>query len=517
MVQILTSPAYSLKDFRLLPGFADEKVREVSLKTRLCRRGESYLFLSLPFLSAAMKAVTGVKMATSLAELGGTSVIPLGLSIEEQCRKVRQVKQHKAGFQTDLIAFSPSHTLGEVNETIEKTAYTTFPVTDTGVFHGRLLGVITDKDFDSRFDLDLKVYDRMKKDVRAGIEVEDLKEANRLMIRYGHGFLPILSREGSLLSVVFKKDLDKHIRYPDATVDDQKRLCVGAAVSTHPEDRHRVEELVEAEVDFLVIDSSNGFTGYQTRTIEWMKKNFQTPVIGGNVVTAAAFQRLADAGADGVKVGIGIGSGCITQEVKAIGRGQATAIMEIAEARNHYAERDRYVPIIGDGGISSPADIAVALALGANCVMMGNLFARLSESPGKVHHIHGKTVKEYWMEGSLRAHNHRRYDLTRDGFFEEGINGFVPYQGSIYDYLPVSKKQLEATITAIGASDLDEFHQLAVLERQSPRAQTDGRIHDMIRSDDPCTCPAGDPAISSINTTWGIEKTEDRYACSSRA
>ena len=485
MKQLLSKPAYSLKDFRLLPGYTDENcgVQDVSLETRLCCQGDSYILLDLPFLSAAMQAVTDVKMATALAELGGVGVVPLGDSIEEQCGKVKNVKHCKAGFQTDIITFSPSQTLAEVKEVIEKTTFTTFPVTDTGIFHGKLLGIVTDKDFDPRYDLGLTVNARMKKKVQVGIEVEDLKEANRLMIQYGHGFLPILSREGTLQSVVFKKDLDKHIKYPHATVDAQKRLRVGAAVSTHAEDRERIQELVEIETDFLVIDSSDGFTVYQKRTIEWIKKKFETPVIGGNVVTANAFQMLADAGVDGIKVGLGTGSGCITQEVKATGRGQATAIMEVAEARDIYAKGNRYIPLIADGGINSPADIAIALAMGANTVMMGNFFARFSESPGRTHTIDGKMVKEYWMEGSLRAHNYRRYSLTGKRFFEEGINGFVPYVGSIYDFLPVSRKQLEATLSNTGASTIEDFHKLAVLELQSPLAQRDGQVHSMILAD----------------------------------
>ncbi len=479
--------AYSLKDFRLLPGYTKENcgIGNVSIKSRLCRDGGEYIFLDLPFLSAAMSAVTGVEMATALAELGGIGVIPAGGSIEEQIEKVRTVKHYKAGFQTDIITFSPSHVLAEVKEVIEKTNFTTFPVTDTGLFHGKLLGLITDKDFDPRYDLDLRINDRMKKNVQSGIEVEDLKEANRLMIQYGHGFLPVISREGTLQSVVFKRDLDKHIKYPNATVDSQKRLRVGAAVSTHPEDRDRIRELIEAETDFIVIDSSDGFTVYQQRTIEWTKKDFNIPIIAGNVVTSEAFRLIAGAGADGIKVGIGAGSGCITQEVKAIGRGQATAIMEVAKARDKYAEGKEYLPIIADGGITSPADIAIALAMGADTVMMGNYFARFTESPGEIHTIEGKPAKEYWMEGSMRGHNLRRYEQTRSTFFEEGIDGFVPYVGSIYDFLPLSRKRLEATFSSTGASTIDEFHKLAVLELQSPLARIDGQVHDMMQANIP--------------------------------
>ncbi len=482
MKEILTTPAYSLKDFRLLPGYTEENNNngDISLQTRLCCHGNSYISMELPFMSAAMQSVTGVELATALAELGGVGVLPSDRLIEDQCRKVKTVKQYKAGFQTDIITLSPSCPLANLKEMMEDTSYSIFPVTDTGVFHGKLLGVITDKDFDPRFDLELSVGERMRKNVQTGVEVEDLKEANRLMIEYGHGFLPIVSQEGTLQSVVFKKDLDKHIKHPHATVDSQKRLRVGAAVTTHIDDRERIRELVENEVDFLVIDSSDGFTAYQKQTIEWIKKNFEVPVIGGNIVTVEGFDMLAAAGVDGVKVGMGIGSGCITQEAKATGRGQATTILEVVRARDAYAKTNRYLPIIADGSISTPAEIAVALALGADSVMMGNFFAQFTESLGAIHNLNGKTVKEYWMEGSNKGLNYRRYRQDSNTFFEEGISGFVPYAGSIYDSLPISRQRLKATLSTVGTASIADFHKNAILEIQSPSAHQDSQVHNMI-------------------------------------
>jgi IMP dehydrogenase len=487
MEKTISNPAYSLKDFRLLPGYTTEKcgLGEISLRSRLCSRGEDYIFLDLPFISAAMQSVTGIQLATALAELGGVGVIPLGNSIEAQCMKVRKVKQYKAGFQTDIICFSPSQKLLEVQKTIEKNGFNTFPVTDNGLFHGRFVGIITDKYFDSRFDLDKTVEDRMKIDPQVGIDVHDLKEANRLMIKFGHGFLPVISIEGTLQAVVFKKDLDKHIKFPDATVDDQKRLRVGAAVSTHSEDRDRVAELIENGVDFLVIDASDGFTVYQKNMIEWIKQTYQIPVIGGNVVDGKAFDKLVEAGADGIKVGMGIGSGCITQEVRATGRGQATALIEVVKSRDYYAEDNRYIPVIADGGISCPSDIAIALAIGADCVMMGNFFARLDESPGRTHLVNGKKLKEYWMEGSLIGHNYRRYQKNSSSFFEEGVHGFVPSEGSIYDILPVARKRLISTLSTAGVSNMDEFHEWSVIELQSRHAIEDSRVHNMVMRDIP--------------------------------
>jgi IMP dehydrogenase len=484
MKRFIATPAYSLSDFRILPGHTTQQssVGNVSLRTRLCSKGDDFIYIELPFVSAAMQAVTSVELATALAELGGVGVLPVSEPIETQCGKLRQIKQYKAGFQTDILTYSPSERLAVVKSTIDDTGYSIFPVTDNGLFHGKLLGVITDKDFDPRFDLELAVADRMKEDVQVGVDVDDLKEANHLMIQFGHGFLPIVSREGTLQSVVFKRDLDKHIQHPHASVDCEKRLCVGGAVSTHPEDRERARALDENDVDFFVIDSSDGFSVYQEEMLWWLKKNVDAPAIGGNVVTVEGFEMLADAGADGVKVGMGIGSGCITQEVKATGRGQATALLEIVSARDAYAEKGRYIPIIADGGVSTPAGIAIALAMGADTVMMGNYFARMSESPGSIHHIDGQPMKAYWMEGSLRAKNLRRYDHRPGTYFEEGIDGYVPYAGSIYDVLPVAAQRLKATLSTAGAATMDDFHRQAILELQSAAALGDSSVHNMVRA-----------------------------------
>lgn len=370
MKKFIQEPAYSLKDFRLLPGYTHEEceVRDISLRSPLCRDKEDFIMLDLPFLSAAMQSVTSVRLATALAELGGVGVIPLGNSIEEQCRKVESVKQYKTGF-------------------------------------------------------------------------------------------------------------------PRPTADARNMLRVGAAVSTHPEDRERITELIKTGVDFIVIDASDGFTIYQSSTIEWIKENHRIPVIGGNVITDRAFDTLVKAGADAVKVGMGAGSGCITQDVKGTGRGQATAIMEVVKARDAFAASNRYIPVIADGGISSPADIAIALALGADSVMMGNFFARFNESHGREFEINGKKVKEYWMEGSIKGHNDRRYQHSMDNFFEEGVSGFVPLEGSIYDLLPISRKRLVSTFRSIGAASMDDFHRLSVLELQSSMAQFDGRVHGMVQFD----------------------------------
>jgi len=322
----------------------------------------------------------------------------------------------------------------------------------------------------------------MKTDIQFGVDIQDLKAANDLMIQFGRGFLPIVSQDGVLQSAVFKKDLDKHLKHPSESIDDQKRLLVGAAISTHPEDRERVLALGESEVDVLVIDASDGHTEYQRQMLEFVKSNSQIPIIGGNVVTSEGFNFLIEADADAIKVGMGIGSGCTTQEVKATGRGQGTTLLDIAAARDGLAqEKGTYIPLIADGGISGPADMSVALALGADALMMGNFFARYTESAGNlVRNAAGEIVKEYWMEGSMRAFNMRRYAQIKETFFEEGISGYVPHVGSVYDKLPTTIQMLRATLATSGCRTIDDLHANAVLEMQSPSALMDSQLHDIV-------------------------------------
>ena len=484
MAKVLNAPSHSLKEFRILPGYtpADGNAPNVSLQTRLCRSGADHICLHTPFLSAAMQAVTGAEMAIGLAQLGGIGILPVSQPIEEQCAKISQVKRFKGGFQTDIMTLAPEQPISAVIDIINTTGYTTFPVTNSGQFHDKLIGIITDKDFDPRRDHECKVADRMKPEVQFGVDIQDLKAANDLMIQFGRGFLPIVSQDGVLQSAVFKKDLDKHLKHPSESIDAKKRLLVGAAISTHPEDRERVLALGESEVDVLVIDASDGHTEYQRQMLEFVKSNSQIPVIGGNVVTSEGFKFLIEAGADAIKVGMGIGSGCTTQEVKATGRGQGTTLLDIVAARDGLAqEQGTYIPLIADGGISGPADMSVALALGADSLMMGNFFARYTESAGNlVRNAAGEIVKEYWMEGSMRAFNMRRYAQIKETFFEEGISGYVPHVGSVYDKLPTTIQMLRATLATAGCRTIDDLHANAVLEMQSPSALMDSQLHDIV-------------------------------------
>ncbi len=486
MSKVLDRPSHSLREFRILPGYTppDGNALNIDLTTRLCRRGDDFLRLHTPFLTAAMQAVTGTEMAIAIAQLGGIGILPVSQTIEEQSEKIGRVKRFKAGFQTNITTLSPRQAIADVIRIMEEMGYSTFPVTDSGEFHGKLLGVITDKDFDVRRDHALSVGERMRTDIQYGVDISDLKEANQLMIKFGRGFLPIVDADGILQSAVFKRDLDKHLLHPNESIDAKKRLLVGAAVSTHPEDRERVHCLVEHDVDVLVVDASDGHTHYQRQMVEWIKSTCEVPVVAGNVVTARGFEFLAETGADAVKVGMGIGSGCTTQEVKATGRGQGSALLGICPARDRHADATgAYLPLIADGGISSPAEMSVALALGANALMMGNFFARYTESAGNLmRNAAGEIVKEYWMEGSAKARNHRRYAQLKDLFFEEGITGHVPHLGSIFDKLPLVLQILRSTLATAGCRSVDELHERAVLEMQSPTALRDSGIHDMMPS-----------------------------------
>lgn len=484
MAKVLDSPSHSLREFRILPGYTppDGNALNVQLTTRLCRKGDDFLWLHTPFLTAAMQAVTGTEMAIAIAQLGGIGILPVSQTIDEQADKIGGVKRFKAGFQTNITTLSPRHTIADVIDIIDHKGYTTFPVTDSGEFHGKLLGVITDKDFDVRRDHAITVEERMRTDVQYGVNISDLKAANQLMIKFGRGFLPIVDDDGMLQTAVFKKDLDKHLQHPNESIDQKKRLLVGAAVSTHPEDRERVQCLIEQEVDVLVVDASDGHTQFQRQMVEWIKSTCDVPVVAGNVVTARGFEFLVEAGADGVKVGMGIGSGCTTQEVKATGRGQGSTLLDIIPVRDAHVEASgQYIPIIADGGISGPADMSVALALGADALMMGNFFARYTESAGNLmRNAAGEIVKEYWMEGSEKARNHRRYAQLKDLFFEEGITGYVPHLGSVSEKLPVVLQILRSTFATAGCRTIDELHEKAILEMQSPSALHDSDIHDMV-------------------------------------
>lgn len=486
--KIIMEPSLSLREFRLLTGLTtQEKVAsKVSLKTRLCSipgKKRDFIELNLPFMSAAMQAVTGRRLSIALAQHGGIGVLPCSIPADEQAQKIRDIKRFKAGFHDDVICVKMDTLLKEVAAIVEEKGYNTFPVTDTGRMGGRFLGVIRDKEFDPKSDSGKNVRNFVSKHyvtARAGITLD---EANKKMVKHGSSHLYVLDTSNRLRYVVFKKDLLRHIEFPEGSVDSKRRYLVGAAVSTHPKDRERVDAVIDAGADVIFIDSSDGFSVFQKEMLGYIRSRSRNiPVIGGNVITREGFRHLADAGFNGVKIGMGIGSGCITQEQKGTGRGQATALIEIARERDSLMKaKGAYIPIISDGGIANSSHMVISLALGADSVMMGRFFAGFTESASQLRqHPKLGPLKEYWMEASSRARNYGRYDTSKDFFFEEGVEGFVQHVGSIYDNLRQTTLKIKSAMSNAGCGSVSEFHKKAVVELQSIASIQDGGIHDII-------------------------------------
>lgn len=427
--------------------------------------------INIPVVSACMQSVSGTRLAISLARQGGLAFVFCSQPVETQAEMVRQVKAHKAGFVQSDSNTRADTTLADVIELMRRTGHSTVPVTDDGTASGHLEGIITDQDFwEYEDDLSATVGEHMTPigDVIFGREGISLTEANRLLHQHKKDCLPILSQDGRLTALVFKKDYEDHRRHPLELLDDSKRLCVGAAVNTHDYET-RVPALVNAGADVLCFDSSDGFTEYQMEGIRWIRENYGEIVIGGgNVVSAEGFDFLVEeGGVDFIKVGIGGGSICITREQKGIGRGQASALLEVVRRRDEYhAETGRYIPICSDGGLANDTQIVVALAMGADFVMMGRYFAMTEESPTPKTSINGQIYKPYWGEGTRRAQNWQRYSDemgTRDLMFEEGVDAYVPLVGPVSEVLETTLYKLRSTMVNVGSDSLDEFKERAIL------------------------------------------------------
>ncbi|MBU0595065.1 IMP dehydrogenase [Candidatus Bipolaricaulota bacterium] len=475
-------PSRTLTEFRLLPGLTtdDTSIEQISLKTPLVRApdGES-LLLHVPVVAAAMQAVSGSRMGIELARLGGVAFVYCSQPIGQQAAMVARIKGHKAGF-VEPKTVSPDMTLRELDALRREGGFTTFPVVTAD---GKLLGLITRRDYDVRAHADQPVSERMIPRVQldVGIDIPDLETANELLIEGHRAVLPIVDRDDHLRYLVFRKDIEDHLDNPHQVVDGRKRLVAVAAINTR-DHRERVPALVEAGVDVLSIDSSDGHSAYQRETIEWVRTNHpKLPVIGGNVITGEGFDYLAASGAGAVKVGMGGGSICITQEQKGTGRGLATAIINVVAARDRRtAETGEYVPVIADGGVVNSKDVVIALALGADAVMMGRYFARMDESPTEKLQINGRVMKPYWGEGSARARewSPSRY---RHAAFVEGVEGFVEYAGKLRDNLPELASKIRAAMASCGCATIRDLHENAVLELVSGLAIREGNVHDIIQ------------------------------------
>ncbi len=497
MAKILEDISRTFNEFLLLPNLTDERCipNNVSLKTPLVKfkKGEeSKISLNIPMVSAIMQSVSGEKMAISLAREGGCSFIYGAQSIESQAEMVRNVKKYKAGFITSDSNVKLDTTLREVLALIDRTGHSTVMITDNGEPNGKFLGLVTDKDYRiSRANLEDKIemYMVPKEKIVYANKGITLHEANDIIWENKISCLPVLDTNGNLDSLVFRKDYESDKENPYSLLDDNKRFIVGAGINTR-DYAQRIPALVEAGVDVICMDSSDGYSIWQKNTIDWVREHYGDSVkIGaGNVVDKEGFYYLAEAGADFIKVGVGGGSICITRETKGIGRGQASALIDVVEARNEYFERTGiYIPICSDGGIVHDHHITLALAMGADFVMMGRYFARFDESPTRKLKINGTFVKEYWGEGSNRARNWQRYDMGGEAknklAFEEGVDSYIPYAGPLKDNVEITISKIKSTMCNCGSITIPELHEKARFTLVSNVSIKEGQAHDVILKD----------------------------------
>ncbi|MFC2034791.1 IMP dehydrogenase [Chloroflexota bacterium] len=493
MAYYYDEPSRTFSEYLLIPNLTskDCSPESVDLRTPIAKYSQDEtppLEINIPISSAIMQAVSDDRLAIALARCGGVSFIYQSQPIEEQADMVRRVKNFKAGFVVSDSNVTTNLTLSDVLTLKERTGHSTIAVTENGSPTGRLLGVVTSQDYRlTRTSLDTKVEALMTpvSQLVVGNKSSTLHDANNLIWNNKLDYLPIVDERNHLLYIVFRKDYEDHKDNPLQIQDDEKRLIVGAGINTKDYEI-RVPTLVEAGVDILCVDSSDGFTQWQRDTIHFIKEKYgvSVKVGGGNIVDREGFLFLAKSGADFVKVGIGTGSICTTSQVKAIGRGQATAIREVDHARDeYYQETGTYIPICSDGGVVDDYHITLALAMGANFVMMGRYFARFDESPTPQVKLGEHYVKEYWGEGSNRAKNWQRYDLGGEDIlaFEEGVDAYVPYAGALKENIESTLVRIRAAISNSGASELKEFHDKARLELVSKMSFREGNVHDIIQ------------------------------------
>ena len=496
MAYFYEEPSRTFSEYLLVPGYSSKDCipANVSLKTPVVkyRKGqeEPALSMNIPLVSAVMQAVSGDQMGIALAREGGISFIFGSQSVESQAAMVRKVKKFKAGFVPSDSNIRPDQTLKDILDLKEKSGHSTVAVTDDGTSDGKLLGLVTSRDYRiSRMSLDEKVENFMTPFEKL-IWAKDgitLSEANDIIWDNKLNSLPIVDSNQRLTGFVFRKDYVAHKEYPNELLDEQKSLIVGAGINTR-DFAQRVPALVEAGVDILVIDSSEGYSEWQKITIEWIREHYgDTVKVGaGNVVDKEGFRFLAESGADFVKVGIGGGSICITRETKGIGRGQATALIDVCAARDEYFEETGiYVPVCSDGGIVYDYHMTLALAMGADFLMLGRYFARFDESPSARVNINGNYLKEYWGEGSNRARNWQRYDLGGDSklSFEEGVDSYVPYAGSLKDNVSMTLAKIRSTMCNCGALSIEELQKNSKITLVSATSIVEGGAHDVILKD----------------------------------
>ena len=492
MAYYYPEPSHTFSEYLLVPGYTSEECipDRVSLKTPLVkyRKGteEPAISLNIPLTSAVMQSVSNDTLAIALAKEGGISFIFGSQTIESQAEMVRKVKNYKAGFVVSASNLTPEATLADVLALKAKNGFSTVAVTEDGTATGKLLGIVTSRDYRvSRMDPSAKVADFMtpRSKLVTATKETTLKQANDIIWDHKLNSLPIVDDDDHLMYFVFRKDYSSHKDNPLELLDAEKRYLVGAGINTR-DYATRIPALLDAGVDVLVIDSSEGYTCWQEKTIKWVRDTYgDTVKIGaGNVVDRDGFRFLAQAGADFVKVGIGGGSICITRETKGIGRGQATALIEVAAARDEYfAETGIYVPICSDGGIVHDYHMTLALAMGADFLMLGRYFARFDESPTNKVLVNGAYMKEYWGEGSNRARNWQRYDLggSTKLSFEEGVDSYVTYAGTLHDNVEASLYKVKSTMCNVGVTNIPDLQRDAKLTLVSSVSIVEGGAHDV--------------------------------------
>ncbi|MDR1408589.1 MAG: IMP dehydrogenase [Tannerella sp.] len=492
MAIYLNDVSRTFGEYLLIPGLTTKECipSNVILKTPLVKHAvveKTGIELKIPFVSAIMQSVSGTELAIELARNGGLSFIFCSQPVDEQAEMVRKVKKFKAGFVVSDANVRPEQTLADVIKVAKATGHSTIGVTENGTSNGKLAGIVTSRDYRIEKDpLDMKVKDFMTPFSKLiyGESGISLSEANQKLWENKLNALPIIDSDGHLVYFVFRKDYDSHRNNPEELSDETKKLLVGAGINTRDYET-RVPALIDAGADVLCIDSSDGYSEWQKDTLTWIKGNYsdRTLVGAGNVVDGEGFRYLADAGADFVKVGIGGGSICITREQKGIGRGQATALIDVVQTRDKYCrETGVYIPICSDGGLVHDYHMVLALAMGADFMMLGRYFARFDESPTKTLRIGGNYVKEYWGEGSNRAQNWQRYDMgdTELLKFEEGVDSYVPYAGKMKDNLAITLGKIKATMCSCGATTIKALQQHARITLVSSTSIVEGGAHDVI-------------------------------------
>ena len=492
MAYYFDEPSHTFSEYLLVPGYTSEDCipANVSLKTPLVKykKGEKpAIEMSIPLVSAIMQSVSNDTMAIALAKEGGVSFIYGSQSIEDEAAMVARVKSYKAGFVVSDSNLTPENTLADVVALVEQTGHNTIAITDDGTPNGTLLGIVTSRDYRiSRMSGNVRVKEFMTPRERliTAPSGTTLKAANDIIWENKLNSLPIIDDNGKLLYMVFRKDYSEHKDNPGELLDDQKRYIVGAGINTLDYEK-RVPALVEAGADVLCIDSSEGYSCWQKKTLDFIRKTYgdKVKVGAGNVVDRDGFLFLAEAGADFVKVGIGGGSICITREQKGIGRGQATALIDVVKARDEYFEKTGvYVPVCSDGGIVHDYHMTLALAMGADFMMLGRYFARFDESPTSKLNINGTYVKEYWGEGSNRARNWQRYDLGGKAklSFEEGVDSYVTYAGSLHDNVAKSLYKVKSTMCNCGVTNIPDLQKNAKITLVSATSIVEGGYHDVM-------------------------------------